>query len=125
MPPAKSPAKSAEAEADEFLGGLEVYAELMDRLEALAEAGAELTPEEEASRDRIGLPATRELLALCRKDILAARVKLATERNLDDQARAELWHIIDAREWVLRMVAKDFDTELSAIERQLEADLQV
>lgn len=69
------------------------------------------------------LPATQELLALCRKDILAARVKLAIERSLDEQARAELWHIIEARDWFIRMVAKDYESELLVIERQLDAEL--
>jgi len=70
-------------------------------------------------------PETQELLALCRKDILAARVKLATERSLTDEARAELWHIIDARGWFLRMVVKDYDAELAQIDQELEANLNV
>src|ERR1700761_1223753 len=59
------------------------------------------------------LPATQELLSSCRKAILEARMKLATERTLEEQARAELWHIIDAREWVLKMVARDYKQELA------------
>lgn len=68
-------------------------------------------------------PATQELLALCRWDIITARMKLATERSLDEQARAELWHIVDAREWFMKMVAKDFESELEHIEKDLEAEL--
>jgi hypothetical protein len=47
-------------------------------------------------------------LALCRKDILAAQKMLAKNRSLTEQARAEAWHIIDARLWFVAMVAKDY-----------------
>lgn len=70
-------------------------------------------------------PQTQELIALCRRDIVTARLRLAKERSLSEDARAELWHIIDARSWFLEMVAKDYDTEISNIDSQLEADLQL
>src|SRR5438067_13329387 len=69
------------------------------------------------------LEVTQELLALCRKDILTARLKLASDRTLTDDTRAELWHIVDARDWFLRMVAKDYDSELEQIDRELETEL--
>jgi hypothetical protein len=47
----------------------------------------------------------------------------ATNRRLTDQAGAELWHIIDAREWFVRLVTKDFATELEQIDRQLAKEL--
>lgn len=68
-------------------------------------------------------PETQELLSLCRADILMARRKLATERSLDEKARAELWAVIDAREWVLKMLAQDFDAQLEQIESELTAEL--
>jgi hypothetical protein len=68
-------------------------------------------------------PGTQALLAHCRQAIVAARLKLATERTLTDEQRAELWHIIDARQWFIAMVVKDYGAELSNIEQQLEADL--
>jgi len=37
-------------------------------------------------------------------------MKLATERTLPDAAREAPWGIIDAREWVLRMLSGDFAT---------------
>jgi hypothetical protein len=69
------------------------------------------------------LPQTKELLALCRKDIVAARIKLALDRALTPQQRDEWWHLIDAREWFVKMVAQDFTAQLEQIDRELEAEL--
>ena len=69
------------------------------------------------------LPTTKALIALCRKDIVDARIKLATNRTLNDEQRADLWHIIDAREWFVRMVAKNYTGELEQIDRELEREL--
>jgi hypothetical protein len=68
-------------------------------------------------------PVTQELLALCRKDILAARRMLATNRTLTPEARDQAWHIIDARLWFVRMVAKDYEGELAQLDRELEGEL--
>jgi hypothetical protein len=68
-------------------------------------------------------PVTQELLALCRKDILAAQRMLATNRILTAEARAEAWHVIDARRWFIKMVAKDFSSELEQLDRELETEL--
>ena len=68
-------------------------------------------------------PGTQQLVAMCRRDILTARVKLAKDRDLSAEGRAELWHLIDARSWFLEMVAKDYEAEISLIDQQLEADL--
>jgi hypothetical protein len=68
-------------------------------------------------------PVTQELLALCRKDILTARQMLATNRMLAPEARAEAWHIIDARLWFVKMVAKDYKGELEQFDRELESEL--
>jgi hypothetical protein len=68
-------------------------------------------------------PVTQELLALCRKDILAAQKMLATNRMLTPEARAEAWHVIDARLWFVKLVAKDFTGELEQMSRELEAEL--
>jgi hypothetical protein len=69
------------------------------------------------------LPATQELIALCRRDIIGARLRLAKERPLPEEQRAGLWGIIDARQWVLDMIGQDYESELSQIERDLEAEL--
>jgi hypothetical protein len=68
-------------------------------------------------------PVTQELLALCRKDILTARQMLATNRALTPEARAEAWHVIDARLWFVGMVVKDYAGELAQLDRELEAEL--
>lgn len=72
-------------------------------------------------------PNTQELISLCRGDILRARKHLATDRSLlsDQEAQRELWAIIDARKWVLEILARDFDAELVQIEKELEAELKV
>lgn len=69
------------------------------------------------------LDETQKLLSLCRRDIINARIKLSKERTLSEEARRALWHIIDARQWFVEMVVKDYDTELEQIESQLEAEL--
>jgi hypothetical protein len=97
----------------------ELYPEDIERIQAEGEHVQGLLEQQEYYQ----LPTTQALLTLCRNDILAARMKLATVRTLDEQARAELWHIIDAREWFVQMVSKDYESELAAIEQQLEADL--
>jgi hypothetical protein len=69
------------------------------------------------------LEGTQEFLAMCRKEIVKCRIKLATERNLSPQQQAELWQIIDAREWFVKMVSQDFAAQLEEIDRELEAEL--
>jgi hypothetical protein len=54
-------------------------------------------------------PETQQLVSLCRTDIVSTRMMLTTERNLPDEARAELWHIIDGRLCFLQIVSRDFD----------------
>lgn len=70
------------------------------------------------------LPVTRELLARCKQDIVMARMKLATVRNLPEEARRELWGIIDARLWFVQMAAHDYQAELSMIDQELDAHIQ-
>jgi hypothetical protein len=97
----------------------ELYPEDVDQLKAEEErVSALLTAQEYANQ-----PATQRLLALCHKDILAARKMLATTRTMTDDARAEAWHVIDARLWFVRMVVKDYASELAQIDQELEAEL--
>ena len=70
------------------------------------------------------LPTTKRLISLCRKDIVAARLKLCANRTLSDTQRSELWLLVDGREWFIRMVAKDYQAELEQIDRELESELQ-
>ena len=68
------------------------------------------------------LPATKRLIASCRRDVAAARLRLSS-RVLTDSQRNEIWLLVDSREWFIRMVAKDYDAELERIDRELETEL--
>src|ERR1041385_732868 len=61
------------------------------------------------------LPETQRLIYLCRNNILFARRRLATERALSSEMRDALWTMIEAREWFLSMVVKDFESEIAQI----------
>jgi hypothetical protein len=69
------------------------------------------------------LEGTQEFLGVCRREIVRTRIKLATERNLSPQQQTELWQIIDAREWFVKMVSQDYAGQLEEIDRELEAEL--
>jgi hypothetical protein len=69
------------------------------------------------------LPTTKKLIELRRRDVVAARIKLATDQSLADEHRVALWTLIDSREWFLKMVAKDYAAELERIDRELEIEL--
>jgi hypothetical protein len=71
------------------------------------------------------LPATQQLLDMCRKQVVDCRRQLATDRSLigDADAQADLWAIIDARLWVIQMLGKDFEGELRLMEAALEPEL--
>jgi hypothetical protein len=71
------------------------------------------------------LPITQRLLEMCRSQVLQCRHKLATDRALltDPKAQADLWAIIDARTWLIQLLSKDFQAELTTIEQSLDATL--
>jgi hypothetical protein len=46
-----------------------------------------------------------------------------SERSLSDDTRAELWHIIDSREWFLKAVVNAYQGEQEQIEGGLEVGL--
>jgi hypothetical protein len=58
-----------------------------------------------------------------RRDIVQARIRLA-DQDLSPTQRAELWQIVDCREWCLRMVVVDFADELERIDRDIEHELR-
>jgi hypothetical protein len=68
-------------------------------------------------------PHTKELIALCRKEIIDAHIKLASNRWLNQEQRDELWRLIESREWFVKMIAKDYRGELEQIDRELEKEL--
>ena len=69
------------------------------------------------------LPTTKRLIAMCRKHIVDARMKLSTNRMLTNGQRNDLWLLVDSREWFIRMVAKNYNAEIEQIDRELEAEL--
>lgn len=68
-------------------------------------------------------PATQRLIVVCRRQVIDARTKLATDRTLSEEARRALWWIVDARLWFLELVAKDYQAELERIEKDLAVQL--
>jgi hypothetical protein len=52
-----------------------------------------------------------------------AQKGVATQRNLTEEQRDELWHIIDARLWFLRLVARDVQSELDKFSADLDSEL--
>jgi hypothetical protein len=76
-----------------------------------------------SQQEYFGLEQTQRLIALCRKDIVFARKRLATNRSLSEDARRELWNIVDARSWFLEMVVKDYVGELARVEGELQDEL--
>ena len=58
-----------------------------------------------------------------RREIVLARIKLADD-HLNRAQRAELWQIVDCREWCLKMLVRDFPAELERIDREIENELR-
>jgi hypothetical protein len=58
-----------------------------------------------------------------RREIVQARIKLVDE-SLNRAQRAELWQIVDVREWCLKMLVPDFSAELERIDREIEDALR-
>ena len=65
---------------------------------------------------------TNDLMATCRTDIIAARIKLVGQ-GITEAQQKDLWSVVDCREWFLKIFARDFDEELEKIDRGLEAEL--
>src|SRR4051794_34089211 len=81
-------------------------------------------PEEPLKMDEyLELEETKLLLALCRKDVIKARISLAMEPRLAPEHRSRLWGLVDTRELFIKMLAQDFKDQLEQIDRALEADL--
>jgi hypothetical protein len=60
---------------------------------------------------------------LWRREIVQARIRLADE-GLTYAQRAELWRIVDYREWCLQILVRDFPAELERIDREIEHELR-
>lgn len=78
-----------------------------------------------AKKEYFSLSTTQELLAVCRKQIVLARKKLATDKSLigNEKAQHELWFIIESRMWFVDMVSENVDAELESLEAELTAEL--
>lgn len=74
-------------------------------------------------KEYASLPESQTLIAMCRAQVVTARVRLATVREMLPEVRDSWWHVIESRGWILQMLAKDFEGELAQIERDLEAEL--
>lgn len=70
------------------------------------------------------LETTKGLLALCRSDVVAARLMLAITNPVTVEQQAELWELIDASELFIRMVAEDYGWQMEQIDREIEKELQ-
>jgi hypothetical protein len=68
-------------------------------------------------------PGSQFLVALWRRDIVKARIRLVSE-ELPEPRRDALWWAIDCREWFIKMVADDFHSEMETIDRMIEAELR-
>ena len=68
-------------------------------------------------------PGSQFLVALWRRDIVKARIRLVSE-NLSVQRQDSIWYGIDCREWFIKMVADDFHSELETIDRMIETELR-
>ena len=68
---------------------------------------------------------TQDLISLCRSDILIAKKRLSSDKSLlgDEKAQRELWFLVESREWFLKLVVKDYDSELQTLQNELEAEL--
>jgi hypothetical protein len=65
----------------------------------------------------------REHAGAWRREIVQARIRLA-DNDLSRAQEAELWQVVDCREWCLRMVVEDFPAELERIDREIEDELR-
>jgi hypothetical protein len=97
----------------------EAYPDEVDKINAEDERMMELLKTQEYYE----LPTTKRLIAMCRKHIVDARMKLSTNRMLTNGQRNDLWLLVDSREWFIRMVAKNYNAEIEQIDRELEAEL--
>lgn len=69
------------------------------------------------------LPGSQFLVALWRRDIVKARIRLVSE-NLTPQRQDAIWSGIDCREWFIKILADDFHAEMEVIDRMIEAELR-
>ena len=64
-----------------------------------------------------------QLVALWRRDIVKARIRLVSE-DLTSTRQDAIWSGIDCREWFIKIMAEDFHAELETSDRMIEAELR-
>jgi hypothetical protein len=98
-----------------------LYPDDIKRIDAESDALKELL----AFQNYAEQEGSKKLLVLCRKQIIEARKKLATDKSLlgNEGAQRDLWLIIESRSWVLQFLAKDYQAEVDAIHDRLIQDL--
>jgi hypothetical protein len=98
------------------------YPDELERIQADEERLSKLMLAEELYSH----PVMKDLLAVCHRDVLMARKKLATDRTLieNPDAQDELWKIIDARLWFVQRASQNYQAELAAMDVELEQLLQ-
>jgi hypothetical protein len=65
------------------------------------------------------IEAIEALLAQYRRDVVEARIKLASP-NITFEQEKWLWQLIDCREWLIKLVSKRYEAEMEKIDRELE-----
>jgi hypothetical protein len=98
----------------------ELYPDDVQHIEAEEARVKKLLAQEEFSKH----PVTKELLEMCRKEVVSFRRYLATDRRLTQEMRQAIWSDIDARLWFIDMIGKDFQAEIDAIEASLQRELE-
>jgi hypothetical protein len=96
----------------------EIYPDDIERIEEDEKQVRDLLHKKEFSLR----PETQELIRHCREETVQAKLKLL-DRRIDEEGRKELWSIVDAREWVLKMISGNFDQEIQMIETTITAEL--
>ena len=99
----------------------EKYPEDVERIDEDTKKIKDLMSKKEFSES----PIIKEVVSICRKDILFAKKRLASDKTLigDIERQRELWFLVESREWFLENVAKNYDNELASIESELENEL--
>jgi hypothetical protein len=64
-----------------------------------------------------------DLVAAWRRDIVDTRIRLASG-GLSRTEERSLWHIVDARERFIRVIAPDFHAEMEKVDREIEDALR-
>lgn len=101
----------------------ELYPDDVNIIETNALAARELVEGANWAQNEV----TVKLVEASRKEILNAKVRLATDRTLIDNpiAQKQLWFIIESREWFLKVATLDYAAAINNLNNDLERELQL